>query len=49
MPERTTPFKRMQNEITSPVSGQVRRVNCQAGDQVGFGELLVEIDAGARK
>lgn len=34
---------KMQNEITSPVSGDVRVVTCRVGEQVGFGQMLVEI------
>lgn len=34
---------KMQNEIAAPIDGVVRRVNCSAGDQVGFGDVLVEI------
>lgn len=36
---------KMQNEIASPVDGVVRRVNCEVGQQVAFGELLVVIAA----
>ncbi len=34
---------KMQNEITSPVSGEVEKVNCKVGDQVAFNDVLVEI------
>jgi biotin carboxyl carrier protein len=34
---------KMQNEIPSPVSGQVATVLCAVGDQVSFGDVLVEI------
>lgn len=34
---------KMQNEITAPVEGVVQRVNCRTGDQVGFGDVIVEI------
>ena len=36
---------KMQNEITSPVSGIVKGVHCEAGKQVGFGDVLVEVEA----
>jgi len=36
---------KMQNEIVAPVDGVVRRVNCEEGQQVAFGELLVVIAA----
>ena len=34
---------KMQNEITSPVNGEVAKINCSVGDQVNFGDVLVEI------
>jgi acetyl/propionyl-CoA carboxylase alpha subunit len=34
---------KMQNEITSPIAGEVASVNCAVGDQVNFGDVLVEI------
>jgi biotin carboxyl carrier protein len=34
---------KMQNEIPSPVGGEIAKVNCAVGDQVGFGDVLVEI------
>lgn len=34
---------KMQNEIPSPVGGEISKVNCAVGDQVGFGDVLVEI------
>jgi 3-methylcrotonyl-CoA carboxylase alpha subunit len=34
---------KMHNEITSPTDGVVRRVNCEVGEQVAFGRVLVEI------
>ncbi len=34
---------KMQNEIVAPVAGQVGKINCSVGDQVNFGDLLVEI------
>jgi len=34
---------KMQNEITAPVAGKVGKVHCSVGDQVNFGDLLVEI------
>ena len=34
---------KMQNEIPAPVGGEVARVSCSVGDQVGFGDVLVEI------
>ena len=36
---------KMQNEITSPVAGVVTKVNCEPGQQVEFGALLVDIKA----
>jgi glutaconyl-CoA decarboxylase len=35
---------KMQNEITSPGTGEVTSVECRAGDQVGYGDVLVTID-----
>jgi|AMFO01.1.fsa_nt_gi acetyl-CoA/propionyl-CoA carboxylase biotin carboxyl carrier protein len=35
---------KMQNEITAPVGGVVKKVGCAVGDQVSFGDLLVEIE-----
>ena len=35
---------KMQNEISSPVNGVVARIHCQAGDQVGFGDILAEVE-----
>jgi acetyl/propionyl-CoA carboxylase alpha subunit len=37
---------KMQNEIPAPVSGRVARVSCAVGDQVSFGDVLVEITPG---
>lgn len=34
---------KMHNEIAAPVGGVVKHVGCRAGEQVGFGHLLVEI------
>jgi biotin carboxyl carrier protein len=34
---------KMHNEITAPHDGVVRKVNCRVGEQVGFGQVLVEI------
>lgn len=34
---------KMQNEITASIDGTVTKVNCAVGDQVGLGDLLVEI------
>jgi biotin carboxyl carrier protein len=34
---------KMQNEITSPVAGEVTKVSCAVGDQVSFGDVLVEV------
>ena len=34
---------KMQNEITSPVNGEVAKINCSVGDQVNFGDVLVDI------
>lgn len=39
---------KMQNEIISPVAGEVRSVNCAVGDQVSFGAVLVEIEPASR-
>jgi acetyl/propionyl-CoA carboxylase alpha subunit len=38
---------KMHNEIVSPVDGVVKRVGCKPGEQVAFGRVLVEIEAGA--
>jgi biotin carboxyl carrier protein len=35
---------KMQNEIVAPVAGEVGKVNCSVGDQVNFGDVLVEIN-----
>lgn len=40
---------KMHNEITSPASGVVRRVNIKVGEQVSFGHVLVEVGADAAK
>jgi biotin carboxyl carrier protein len=37
---------KMQNEITSTVNGIVRSLRCAVGDQVDYGALLVEVEAG---
>lgn len=34
---------KMQNEIQAPVGGEIAKVSCSVGDQVGFGDVLVEI------
>lgn len=34
---------KMQNEIISPCNGEVIKVGCAVGEQVNFGDLLVEI------
>lgn len=34
---------KMQNEIVAPCNGQVIKVGCAVGEQVNFGDLLVEI------
>jgi len=34
---------KMHNELVAPVAGKVRRVNCKAGEQVAYGQVLVEI------
>jgi len=34
---------KMHNEITAPVDGVVRSVNCKVGEQVSFGHVLVEL------
>lgn len=36
---------KMMNEIAATADGQVRRVHCRAGQHVGFGDVLVEIEA----
>jgi biotin carboxyl carrier protein len=38
---------KMQNEITAPISGTVTNVACSVGAQVGFGDMLVEIEPAA--
>jgi len=40
---------KMHNEITSPASGVVRRVNIKVGEQVSFGHVLVEVGADTTK
>jgi 3-methylcrotonyl-CoA carboxylase alpha subunit len=35
---------KMQNEITASIDGTVKKVNCSVGEQVGLGDLLVEIE-----
>lgn len=35
---------KMQNEITASIDGTVKNVACSVGDQVGLGDLLVEIE-----
>ncbi len=37
---------KMQNELTAGIDGVVRRVACAPGDQVGFDDVLVEIEPG---
>lgn len=37
---------KMQNEIPAPVGGKITRVSCAVGDQVSFGDVLVEITPG---
>lgn len=34
---------KMQNEIPSPVSGEIAKILCAVGDQVSFGDVLVEV------
>ena len=34
---------KMQNEIPSPVGGEVTKVSCAVGDQVSFGDVLIEV------
>jgi biotin carboxyl carrier protein len=36
---------KMQNEITAPVDGVVKRINCRVGDRVNLTDLLAEITA----
>ena len=35
---------KMQNEITAPIAGVVRKLGCSAGQQVSFGEILAVIE-----
>jgi len=35
---------KMQNEIAAPFDGVVKAIHCEEGAQVGFGDLLAEID-----
>ncbi len=35
---------KMQNEIAATVAGRVKAIHCAVGDQVGFGDLLAEIE-----
>ncbi|MBI4720881.1 MAG: acetyl-CoA carboxylase biotin carboxyl carrier protein subunit, partial [Chitinivibrionia bacterium] len=35
---------KMQNEITAPIHGTVKKIACAVGAQVGFGDMLVEIE-----
>lgn len=35
---------KMQNEISASIDGTVKKVACSVGDQVGLGDLLVEIE-----
>lgn len=35
---------KMQNEITAPIAGVVRRLGCSEGQQVSFGEILAVIE-----
>jgi biotin carboxyl carrier protein len=35
---------KMQNEITAPIDGVVRKLGCSAGQQVSFGEILAVIE-----
>ena len=37
---------KMHNEITAPIDGVVKRLNCKVGEQVSFGHVLAEIGAG---
>ena len=39
---------KMHNEITSPLDGVVRAVNCRAGERVNFGHVLVEVGADSK-
>lgn len=36
---------KMQNEITAPIDGVVKRINCRVGDRVDLADLLVEVAA----
>ena len=36
---------KMHNEITAPIDGVVKRLNCKVGEQVSFGHVLAEIGA----
>ncbi len=39
---------KMQNELAAPAAGRVRVVNFKAGDQVGAGAAIIELETGAR-
>lgn len=34
---------KMHNEVLAPIDGVVKRMTCNVGDQVGFGQVLAEI------
>ena len=36
---------KMINQIKAPAAGTVRRINCESGSAVGFGDLLMLIEA----
>jgi biotin carboxyl carrier protein len=36
---------KMHNEIVSPIGGTVQSLSCREGEQVSFGQVLVEITA----
>jgi len=35
---------KMQNELAAPVAGTVREIHCKAGDQVGAGVVIINIE-----
>lgn len=39
---------KMQNELAAPAAGRVREINFKAGDQVGAGAAIIELETGAR-
>jgi biotin carboxyl carrier protein len=37
---------KMHNELLAPVGGKIRKVHCKVGQQVAYGQTLIEIGAG---